>query len=143
MPKVIDLPTATSMDNSDYLLMEESTGGTKKITKSNFEAPSSSTITPASGVTVVQNKNYVYKAGRVVQFVYWVSGVSLTSNSWTVIGTLPAGFRPIADFYTLLLDYGENPCATVNVAQNGNIRVYGSSWSSSAFRLTATYISES
>lgn len=35
MPKVIDLPTATTMDDGDYLLMEESTGGTKKITKSN------------------------------------------------------------------------------------------------------------
>lgn len=35
MPKVIDLPTATSMDDGDYLLMEESTGGTKKITKYN------------------------------------------------------------------------------------------------------------
>lgn len=35
MPKVIDLPTATTMDDSDYLLMEESTGGTKKITKFN------------------------------------------------------------------------------------------------------------
>lgn len=35
MPKVIDLPTATTMDNDDYLLMEESTGGTKKITRGN------------------------------------------------------------------------------------------------------------
>ncbi len=35
MPKVIDLPTATQMDAGDYLLMEESTGGTKKITRAN------------------------------------------------------------------------------------------------------------
>ena len=35
MPKVIDLPTETSMDNGDYLLMEKSTGGTKKITREN------------------------------------------------------------------------------------------------------------
>lgn len=35
MPKVIDLPTATTMDNGDYLLMEESSGGTKKITRQN------------------------------------------------------------------------------------------------------------
>lgn len=39
MPKVIDLPTSTSMTNSDYLIMEESGGGTKKITaKNSFES---------------------------------------------------------------------------------------------------------
>lgn len=41
MPKVIDLPTATSMDNGDYLIMEESSGGTKKITRANAFARSS------------------------------------------------------------------------------------------------------
>lgn len=37
MPKVIDLPTASSMNDSDYLLMESSGGGgTKKITRANM-----------------------------------------------------------------------------------------------------------
>lgn len=35
MPKVIDLPTSTSMSDSDYLIMEQSSGGTKKITRDN------------------------------------------------------------------------------------------------------------
>lgn len=35
MPKVIDLPTASSMNDSDYLIMEASGGGTKKITRAN------------------------------------------------------------------------------------------------------------
>jgi len=35
MPKVIDLPTTSAIDNGDYLIMEESTGGTKKITRGN------------------------------------------------------------------------------------------------------------
>lgn len=35
MPKVINLPTSTSMNNSDYLIMEASGGGTKKITRAN------------------------------------------------------------------------------------------------------------
>lgn len=35
MPKVFDLPTVTDMDDADFFLMEESTGGTKKINKSN------------------------------------------------------------------------------------------------------------
>lgn len=41
MPKVIDLPTATTMDDSDYLLMEESSGGTKKITRANANVSNS------------------------------------------------------------------------------------------------------
>lgn len=35
MPKVIDLPTVTTMDDGDYLIIEESTSGTKKITRQN------------------------------------------------------------------------------------------------------------
>lgn len=35
MPKVIDLPTVTNMDSDDFFVMEESTGGTKKITNKN------------------------------------------------------------------------------------------------------------
>lgn len=39
MPKVIDLPTSTSMSDSDYFIMEASGGGTKKITKDNALTP--------------------------------------------------------------------------------------------------------
>lgn len=35
MPKVIDLPSSTSMSNSDYFIMEASGGGTKKINRWN------------------------------------------------------------------------------------------------------------
>lgn len=35
MPKVIDLPTVTSITSSDYLIAEASGGGTKKITLKN------------------------------------------------------------------------------------------------------------
>lgn len=49
MPNVIDLPTATTMDDSDYLIMEESTGGTKKITRAN--ALFKNIVTGAASVT--------------------------------------------------------------------------------------------
>lgn len=62
MPKVIDLPTATSMDNGDYLLMEESTGGTKKITLSNshnIQTTETQTINANETVTFsVPTNNY-------------------------------------------------------------------------------------
>ncbi len=44
MPHVINLPTATSMDDGDYLIMEESSGGTKKITRKNALSHIGSTI---------------------------------------------------------------------------------------------------
>lgn len=44
MPKVIDLPTSTSMSNSDYLIMEASGGGTKKITKQNIFGGATGTL---------------------------------------------------------------------------------------------------
>lgn len=137
MPKVIDLPTATMMDDNDYLIMEESSGGTKKITKANVEAVTSSTISVASGFTAAENA--VYKAGRVVQMIYWVSGT--LSSGWTVVGTLPAGYRPIKTSDYLLLDNGSAPAADVKIMAGGDIQIYKLSTSSNTFRLTATFIS--
>lgn len=57
MPKVIDLPTATTMDDGDYLLMEESTGGTKKITRANALSPIGTMYSAISSVTSVAGNN--------------------------------------------------------------------------------------
>lgn len=57
MPKVIDLPTATTMDDGDYLLMEESTGGTKKITRANALSPIGTMYSAVSSVTSVSGSN--------------------------------------------------------------------------------------
>lgn len=65
MPKVIDLPTATTLDSGDYLIMEKSSGGTKKITKSN--ALSNIGTTPSSVAA---------------------STSTLVSGAWTSIGTM-------------------------------------------------------
>lgn len=141
MPKVIDLPTATSMDNADYLLMEESTGGTKKITRSSLEAPSSSTVTPTSPATVSDNQNFLYKSGRLVQLQYWVTGVSVTVGQWVTIGKIPSGYRPIVSMYVPSIDYGSNPSALINITAAGEIRVWGWSWSSSSYRISVAYMS--
>lgn len=65
MPKVIDLPTATTMDSGDYFVMEESTGGTKKITNNN----------------VLSNRAY--------------SGSLTSSNYTTTLNALPSGANGI------------------------------------------------
>lgn len=138
MPKVIDLPTSTSMSDSDYLIMEASGGGTKKITKANVDGVSTSSLTVASGFSVVQSMNNVYKTGRVAQFVFWISGTIGTSG--TLVGTLPSGFRPVSAFMTPMLDFGGNTIAIAQVSLNGEIRLYKTADSSTSFRLTATYI---
>lgn len=61
MPKVIDLPSATSMNNNDYFIMESNGGGTKKITRSNA-LPSTNpgiryTTTPTDLSTVASGQN--------------------------------------------------------------------------------------
>lgn len=58
MPKVIDLPTATSIGGSDYVIMESSGGGTKKITANNAFANNISERAYQGSLT--QN-NYVAK----------------------------------------------------------------------------------
>lgn len=140
MPKVIDLPTATSMDNGDYIIMEESGGGTKKITKANVDAPSSATVTLTSPATVDGNQNYLYKSGRFVQLQLWVTNASVTEGQWSTIGTIPSGFRPWMNTYGLTLDYGTNPAATVNITQAGEIRIWGVSGSSSSYRIAMVYM---
>lgn len=84
MPKVIDLPTASSMDDSDYLLMEESSGGTKKITRGN----------------VLSNigSNYQYVETTLTQLPTGSGGVhtnvasiTLTPGVWIVQGNVRHG----------------------------------------------------
>lgn len=138
MPKVIDLPTSTSMASSDYFVMESSGGGTKKITKANVEAVSSTTISTASGWSA--SENAVYKTGRVVWFVLWVQGT--LASGWNTIGTLPTGYRPIKAFDSLQVDNGaSSPAAQVKITTSGEIQIYKLSGSSTAFRLASTFIS--
>lgn len=53
MPKVFNLPTVTSMSNNDYLLMEGSSGGTKKITKNNALSGIGSVVSAVNSQTSI------------------------------------------------------------------------------------------
>lgn len=75
MPKVIDLPTATSMDSGDYFVMEESTGGTKKITRAN--ALAANIVTASSSLTSVPSGSYTT-----------LCSMSLTKGTWIVTGQI-------------------------------------------------------
>lgn len=55
MPKVYNLPTVTRMDNDDYLLVEKSIGGTKKITLRNANNSTFSDLDTTSSVTSIPN----------------------------------------------------------------------------------------
>lgn len=76
MPKVIDLPTATTLDSGDYLIMEESSGGTKKITADNALTALQVGYTPSSAtadVTTVPNST-----------VTKIAEITLPKGKWIV-----------------------------------------------------------
>lgn len=76
MPKVIDLPTATTMDNGDYFVMEESTGGTKKITKSNALSPIGTVIEAENSAAITVANNTATS----------LCSISLPAGQWVVDG---------------------------------------------------------
>lgn len=117
MPKVIDLPTATSMSDSDYLIMEASGGGTKKITKANARGtvPISQggtgqtgliTGTTVSDLITVNSSNATITGvlfavwGKVITYrITWknVNDISVPANGNITnigIGTIVSGKRP-------------------------------------------------
>ena len=99
MPKVIDLPTATSMDDGDYLLMEESSGGTKKITRANALSPIGTTVFAAGTATSLPNGTNTNLASLTLQKGTWIvvgqaywEGSSTTTN-WACISTSSASLQ--------------------------------------------------
>lgn len=97
MPKVIDLPTSASMSTSDYLIMEESGGGTKKISRWNALGEDLSNIAtgqnvhvllsvPANGSISIDLRNLAYTSAIIMGTVNGVGGVliGLLLNNGTV-----------------------------------------------------------
>lgn len=95
MPKVIDLPTATTMDGADYLIMEESTGGTKKITKSNatdrfnykyFKSDITTTTTVSTTETeVARMDSRTFRAGT---YAVWINFAHVKLNNMSYAGIM-------------------------------------------------------
>lgn len=97
MPKVIDLPTSTSMSTSDYLIMEASGEGTKKISRWNALGDDLNNIAigqnvhvllsvPANGSLTINLRNLGYTSAIVMGTVNGVGGVliGLLLNNGTV-----------------------------------------------------------
>lgn len=97
MPKVIDLPTSTSMSDSDYLIMESSGGGTKKISRWNALGEGLNNIAlgknvhvllsvPANGSISINLRNLGYTSAIIMGTVNGVGGVliGLLLNNGTV-----------------------------------------------------------
>lgn len=76
MPKVIDLPTSTSMSNSDYLIMEQSGGGTKKITRANALSPIGTVIEAENSAAVTVTNNTATS----------LCSISLPAGQWVIDG---------------------------------------------------------
>lgn len=91
MPKVIDLPTATSMSDSDYLIMEASGGGTKLITLANAKSNQLLWAGNSSALTVANN--------TVTDLV----SLTLTSGKWLIVAQCAADGGSTEGLCTLCL----------------------------------------
>lgn len=109
MPKVIDLPTASSMDDTDYLLMEESSGGTKKITRANAivsdsfvrcyykDSSTSTTTVSTTETTIFTMPSRTYKAGTYT-VIFRATPVSINNAGGAGTGYLNLGGSRKATF---------------------------------------------
>lgn len=113
MPKVIDLPTSTSMSDSDYLIMEASGGGTKKITRANAissdsfvrcyykDGATSTTTVSTTETTIFTVPSRTYKAGTYT-VIFRATPVSISNAGDAGQGYLNLGgsrrsaFSPIS-----------------------------------------------
>jgi len=125
MPKVIDLPTSTSMSNSDYLIMEASGGGTKKITKQNIFGGATGTL------NVLQNY-YVYPE------------ITLGGTSGTTAVTL--NFRRSSNYHSAIIlgAVGGVGSIVLGCTMNDgqvtvkNLMTGGGDWASQNLQITAS-----
>jgi len=83
MPKVIDLPNASSMNDSDYLLMESSGGGTKKITRANALPSTKNGVVSADTTAVTSLAN---NTNTTVQSMSLSAGIWIISGQLKVLG---------------------------------------------------------
>lgn len=88
MPKVIDLPTSTSMSDSDYFVMEASGGGTKKITRANALSPIGTVV---SGTDVTSIVSSGVRTG--------VKSITLSKGVWVIIGNVRFNGQLAANTY--------------------------------------------
>lgn len=77
MPKVIDLPTSTSMTDSDYLIMEQSSGGTKKITRDNALYGIGSVVSATNSITSIATSTDTN-----------MCQINLTKGTWVITAQL-------------------------------------------------------
>lgn len=121
MPKVIDLPTATSMDEADYFLMEESGGGTKKITRSNSVdkiTTVSNPVTQTSGGTVSGATLRI--CGRIAFLGFTVTAASnVPAGGNLFVGEIASAYKPVMTCRNA--SYVGGVCVVTAIASDGTI----------------------
>lgn len=140
MPKVIDLPTSTSMSDSDYLIMEASGGGTKKITRNNAlpvmpvskggtGATSRTSAMAALGHTIVQinantPKTITFSSSYRGLFAFCGTS-SGTCGLYCVYctGTGAVSVIPLITASSVTLTGGSNSTLTINSQTSTNLAI--------------------
>ena len=85
--------------------------------------------------------NKVRKVGKVVSYAGGgaSSATALTVNQWTLIGTLPEGYRPVYESYGIGYDNTADGAVVFRIATSGNISVYSKTASKQVY-LNFTFI---
>ena len=97
MPKVIDLPTSTSMSDSDYFIMEASGGGTKKITKQSAIKPTGTYISATnSSALSVSSGTYTNLLSISITKGIWIISANVRMSGGGSGGMIIAGISDVS-----------------------------------------------
>lgn len=99
----------------------------------------STTATLASGWSVASGQNIIYKSGNIASMLLWVSGGTITQNTWNTIATIPSAYRPLINVDFLGINNGTDKAVHCQITNDGRLLVYGSADAGSVMRFSVTY----
>ena len=160
--QIKDLPASTTIATTDVLPKETSGGVTQKITAQNMAnsvkslanlpnttemndaiaqstATASTTATLASGWSVANEQNIIYKSVNVASLSLWANGEKITQNAWNQIATIPSDYIPLKAVDFLGINNGNDKAVHCQITFDGRVLVYGSADAGTNLRLFVTY----
>lgn len=112
----------------------------KKVMMCPADSAATGTITAASGWTVSYSR--LAKYGHVVTVTFNVSGGTLSTTGWNIVGTIPSGFRPPYAIDFCGIDNVNCNSFQAQISGGGNINIYkaGGQTINNNVRLHVSYI---
>lgn len=130
--KLIDDETQYSFDDADGEVRIAQNSADIDALESKFSSPTWNNDLAISHIA------YTKFAGIVTISNYANIGIDVPSNTWTTLGTLPAGYRPSRRIdVACTVGYNANLSGVIRITAAGNIDL----WSNTAFTTSTAYLS--